>query len=666
MAQKVGSLIIGLGLESGSFTSGLERSRRSARTTAQGMKRDFGEISAAAGRTNSGMQQLSFQLNDVATQWASGTKPMQIFAQQSGQVVQAIALMSNGATKFGAFMSGPWGAALTAGIVVLSALIPKLFETTEALDKVKFASNAVGDAQGILGSVMDLTTGKINTQNQALIALARAQLIVARIQSQMRQAEAKSQITAAGGAQLGTMMGFSNGQKNPAIEQIRSDFLNGVNTADEAIRRVNAYQAKFKGKMAELSQTEYATLISAFANFGVEAANQDIYKQAEGALNGAGLPASLRKSAGGRDKSARSKSGTSQAEIDRRFADETAGIMRQYNDARASMALSASEQAEFELRNVELARIRTEAQIKADKDYSVAQKQELMARLDELTEEQRRKIEFDLKRRTEEETGRLVQQEFEAQRERLRGQILLAETDADRQRLSLELFDLETKELREAQERIIASETRTEAEKALAQIALNQINANAPIQRENVKRQTETPVQQYMRELSKTPDQINEAIDRIRIDGLNALNDGLVDAIMGAKSLGEVFSNVAKQILADLLRIAIQQTIIKPLANALFGAGGLSLPGFANGTNFAPGGMALVGERGPELVNLPRGSRVNTAGQTAAMLRGAGQTVHSPTFVFPGITNAREAREAAGQAARRYREGLNGPLRRAG
>ena len=31
---------------------------------------------------------------------------------------------------------------------------------------------------------------------------------------------------------------------------------------------------------------------------------------------------------------------------------------------------------------------------------------------------------------------------------------------------------------------------------------------------------------------------------------------------------------------------------------------------FAKGTNFAPGGLALVGERGPELVNLPRGSKV--------------------------------------------------------
>ena len=38
--------------------------------------------------------------------------------------------------------------------------------------------------------------------------------------------------------------------------------------------------------------------------------------------------------------------------------------------------------------------------------------------------------------------------------------------------------------------------------------------------------------------------------------------------------------------------------------------GGLNIPGFANGTNFAPGGLAWVGERGRELVNLPRGSEV--------------------------------------------------------
>lgn len=39
--------------------------------------------------TAAGMQQLSFQLNDVVTQLASGANPMQVFAQQGGQIVGA-------------------------------------------------------------------------------------------------------------------------------------------------------------------------------------------------------------------------------------------------------------------------------------------------------------------------------------------------------------------------------------------------------------------------------------------------------------------------------------------------------------------------------------------------------------------------------------------------
>ncbi|MCT2077513.1 tape measure protein [Dietzia cinnamea] len=46
---------------------------------------------------------------------------------------------------------------------------------------------------------------------------------------------------------------------------------------------------------------------------------------------------------------------------------------------------------------------------------------------------------------------------------------------------------------------------------------------------------------------------------------------------------------------------------------------------FATGTNYAPGGMAWVGERGPELVNLPRGSQVLTNSQSRQkMSRGGG------------------------------------------
>ena len=40
-----------------------------------------------------------------------------------------------------------------------------------------------------------------------------------------------------------------------------------------------------------------------------------------------------------------------------------------------------------------------------------------------------------------------------------------------------------------------------------------------------------------------------------------------------------------------------------------------TIPAYANGTSFHPGGLALVGERGPELLHLPRGSAVTPNGK---------------------------------------------------
>ena len=55
--------------------------------------------------------------------------------------------------------------------------------------------------------------------------------------------------------------------------------------------------------------------------------------------------------------------------------------------------------------------------------------------------------------------------------------------------------------------------------------------------------------------------------------------------------------------------------------------------GYAGGTNFHPGGMALVGEDGPEYLNLPRGSQVFTNRQSVRMAGGgsAGVAIASDT-----------------------------------
>lgn len=53
-------------------------------------------------------------------------------------------------------------------------------------------------------------------------------------------------------------------------------------------------------------------------------------------------------------------------------------------------------------------------------------------------------------------------------------------------------------------------------------------------------------------------------------------------------------------------------------------AGTTAPPAFADGTDYAPGGWSLVGERGPELMNVPRGAQILDSQTTKSMLAASG------------------------------------------
>ncbi|MNS92416.1 hypothetical protein D3C72_1265540 [compost metagenome] len=55
---------------------------------------------------------------------------------------------------------------------------------------------------------------------------------------------------------------------------------------------------------------------------------------------------------------------------------------------------------------------------------------------------------------------------------------------------------------------------------------------------------------------------------------------------MNSKDLGETFSQVARQILADLLSISVRRGITEPLVNALFGGNGSGAGRVASSTNW--------------------------------------------------------------------------------
>jgi hypothetical protein len=86
--------------------------------------------------------QAGQQIQDMAIQFQMGTRASTIFAQQLPQLGFALTGLEGNANKtldrigrFGAFMSGPWGAAILIATVALSPLIDELFKTGDEADK---------------------------------------------------------------------------------------------------------------------------------------------------------------------------------------------------------------------------------------------------------------------------------------------------------------------------------------------------------------------------------------------------------------------------------------------------------------------------------------------------------------------------------------------------
>lgn len=121
----------------------------------------------------------------------------------------------------------------------------------------------------------------------------------------------------------------------------------------------------------------------------------------------------------------------------------------------------------------------------------------------------------------------------------------------------------------------------------------------------------------HMQEAQKANAEMTSAMDEFR----GNFSDAVTDVLTGTKSISDAFKDLADQVISQIARM-----IANNLTASLFGdpgsagggsmGGGLSsffslfLPHHALGTNFAPGGPSVVGEHGPEIVNLPRGSQV--------------------------------------------------------
>lgn len=235
----------------------------------------------------------------------------------------------------------------------------------------------------------------------------------------------------------------------------------------------------------------------------------------------------------------------------------------------------------------------------------------------------------------------------------------LADTQAERRRIQNEILDAEIRRLEIELNSLQEWQTH---EREIAQGRLDSARAMRAGNQELIRRQTMGPGEALLEQIRNAGATMDEAFQQVAVNGLQQLNDGLIEAVMGTKSLGEVFKNVTRQIIADLLRIAIQQQVVGPLAGLLFGGGATassagisSAAASAIGTFFggprATGGPVtagkayLVGERGlPELFIpgqsgsiVPMGKAFGHVPGTAASARPQVTVISAPQFDLRGV-----------------------------
>lgn len=207
----------------------------------------------------------------------------------------------------------------------------------------------------------------------------------------------------------------------------------------------------------------------------------------------------------------------------------------------------------------------------------------------------------------------------------------MAKTARERRDIELRRLELEKKREKLELEAVLSATSKASPEeRATAQRRLDNLDNKYGAMSQSVVKNTMGPLESYLDSLPDSAARVEESLEGIAVNGLESISSGLADAIVNAKSFGDVFEGVAKQILASIAEIIIQQAFIKPIGGLLSGAlSGIGLGGgsaggdivmggaynnfmgaHANGGHVSSSGWKLVGERGPELAYLSGGTKV--------------------------------------------------------
>lgn len=352
--------------------------------------------------------------------------------------------------------------------------------------------------------------------------------------------------------------------------------------------------------------------------------------------------------------------------------------------ARADLTSDIKERAALAQQQLELEQDGERAQIQQQVDLNEISEAEAAKRLASL------KIVHSLQQEAVErdEQAALLQEQYQLADslnqmtdDRLEVERTLARTARDRREVEMRILDHAIAEERRRAQQVLDDPNARLADRMGAERALITIDRTEAGRREQVRRSTMSPLESYLDSLPRTANDANEALENVAAGGIQSIVDGLTDAAMGAENLGEVFSNIARQIIADLIRIQIQKAIVGAIGNVLgFGVGptiggqtgaqfsaglgatlnqaaaSVRIPGLASGGMFPVGGRPGVDTNLLSINGQPR-ARVSANEHIAVLPNNGGGGRSSstvtivPTPYFDAVVDGRAAAVSRPMAA---------------
>lgn len=568
--------------------------------------REMERISQAAGRAGQQIRdsrtpyaQLGMQVNQLGTQLASGTSFAVAFAQQIGDVGWALQNANGILGTVGNFLKGPWGAAIAIGATALGPLITKLFETKDAAKEM--GDEAENALKKLFNSLKTTSAG-----TDAFTAISKK-----RIQALGDEARAIREVQAA-------EENFKAVSRLPGVDAS----IAGIKLAEAQARLANA-RARIEESDAEIESTKTFYRVKAIQDAKQKILETDPNK---GAAKKAREYQTLVNQSDALQQSLQStiNSFTSESNAIGRAKNQ----LKEFNDAMSDLAKLPGGQAWL---NANVAALESTKKALEDGANGVTEWKKVIAKSNEkeLPDWQKRLNDVN---QAYNNLDPSIKQSI-VRIDEFRNAVSLVATD-ELNKLEERIDNLKDKDIDPVK---ALNNELMDLSELLSGGAFGEFDVSVVTnQMDRIKAKLdEVGIQKRNADIAKSFESIGMSV-----------NDAFKGMLTAGMSWKDGMKGIINAVIAELWRLFVVQQIVGFVSNTLGSVFGISKPTpggsaafnaafsdlsmppqFANGTTSAPGGMAWVGERGPELVNLPRGASVIPA-HRASQMGGGGVTVN--------------------------------------